>query len=428
MRTTSLGGPAGWLLAASLVIARPGAVRAQDAATGPSPIELSPRDVEPRVDGRLDEPAWRDATTVPLAWEWYPADNGAPAVSTTCRLLAGRRALYVGCEAADPDPGRIRAHYAERDDVSGDDFVSVLIDPAGTTRRGYRFQVTALGVQYDALYDEDTGDDATWDATWASAGRIGPDGYVVELAVPYRALRRPRSAATAAAARPWRIVFERRRPRDAATRIGAMPLDRDDGCLLCQAPALTGLDAVPTGRGAWVQPTLTASRSEQDLDTGGSTATGDLSAGVSGRWSPSSATRIAVALDPDFSQVEADAAEFEINRRFALSFPEKRPFFLDDADFFDVDEDLLFTRSVVDPLTGGKLTWQHGRRASRAVEQPSVRAGPRELRALPADRRVRGLRRHHARLRGPRPRPPAASPVREAGLRVAVLSDPRARC
>jgi hypothetical protein len=363
MRATSFGGPAGWLLAASLVTARPGIVRAQDAAAGASVIELSPRQVEPRIDGRLDETAWRDAATVPLAWEWYPADNAAPAVSTTCRLLAGPRALYVGCVAADPDPGRIRAHYAERDEVSGDDLVSVLVDPAGTTRRGYRFEVTALGVQYDALYDEDAGDDATWDATWSSAGRIGPDGYVVELAIPYRALRRPRDSAMAGGVRPWRIVLERRWPRDAAYRIGAMPLDRDDGCLLCQAPALTGLDSVPAGRGAWLQPTLTASRSEEDLETGVTTATGDLSAGLSGRWSPSPATRLAVTLNPDFSQVEADAAEFEVNRRFALSFPEKRPFFLDDADFFDVDEDLLFTRSVVDPLTGGKLTWQHGRQA-----------------------------------------------------------------
>ncbi|MGD8496539.1 MAG: carbohydrate binding family 9 domain-containing protein [Gemmatimonadales bacterium] len=361
MSRTAFGGPAIVLLAASLALARPGAVRAQDRGEKPAKIELVPVATAPRIDGRLDEPYWREAAIVPLAWEWFPGDNTAPPVATSCRLLAGPDALYVGCRASDPAPGEIRAHYAERDEAGGDDLVSVLLDPTGTRRRGYRFSVTALGVQYDALYDEDDGDDETWDATWPSAARIGPDGYVVELAIPYRALRRPRPAGETVP--PWGLVIERRWPRSAAYRIGAMPLDRDDSCLLCQAREVAGLDSVPTGRGAWLQPTLTASRTEEDDSSGMTAATSELSPGLSGRWSPSASARLAFTANPDFSQVEADAAEFEVNRRFALSFPEKRPFFLDDADFFDVDEDLLFTRSVVDPLGGGKLTWQQGRRA-----------------------------------------------------------------
>lgn len=376
MRATAFGGPATALLAACLAIARPGEVRAQqvrDAATRrPASLTAPAIDHGLEVDGRLDEPAWREAAVARLAWEWFPADNAAAPVETTCRLLAGPRALYVGCRAADPEPSAIRAHYTERDEAGGDDQIVVLLDPAGTSRRGYRFAVTALGVQSDALYAEGEGADPTWDATWPSAGHVTPDGYAVELAIPYRALRRPEGEGgldSATAPRPWGLVIERSWPRNADVRIGSVPLDRDDNCLLCQAQPLAGLEDVPTGRGARLHPTLTATRSESDPAADGDTdaaSASDVSAGVSARWSPSRSARLAVTLNPDFSQVEADAAEFEVNRRFALSFPEKRPFFLDDADFFDVSEDLLFTRSVVDPLAGAKLTWQRGDHAAGA--------------------------------------------------------------
>lgn len=380
MRATAFGGQAVPLLAACLAIARPGELRAQarvdPADPRPRSVTIPAVDVEPDIDARLDEQVWTDGASVQLAWEWFPGDNTPPPVETTCRLLAGRRALYIGCAAADADPSAIRGHFTERDGARGDDHIALQIDPAGTSRRGYRFEVNALGVQSDALYSEDTGIDDTWDATWSSAGRVTADGYVVEVAIPYRAMRRPGTGdeqeGGAAARRPaWHLVIERSWPRGAAVRIGSVPLDRDDACLLCQAQPLIGLSAVPAGHGARLQPTLTATHSRAEVESDGDTSTrrdveAEVSAGLSGGWSPSPATRLALTLDPDFSQVEADAAEFEVNRRFALSFPEKRPFFLDDADFFDVAEDLLFTRSVVDPLAGAKLTWQRNRHAAGA--------------------------------------------------------------
>lgn len=380
MRATAFGGQAVSLLAACLAIARPGELRAQarvdPALLQPPAVTVPAVDIEPDIDARLDEDVWTEGASVQLAWEWFPGDNTPPPVETTCRLLAGRRALHIGCDAIDADPSAIRGHFTERDGAEGEDHIAVLLDPAGTNRRGYRFEVTALGVQADALYSEDTGTDATWDATWSSAGRITADGYVVELTIPYRALRRPgtgdeREGSAAARGPAWRLVIERSWPRGTAVRIGSVPLDRDDSCLLCQAQPLIGLSAAPAGHGARLQPTLTATHSRAEVESDDGTSTrrdieADVSAGLSGRWSPSPATRVALTLNPDFSQVEADAAEFEVNRRFALSFAEKRPFFLDDADFFNVAEDLLFTRSVVDPLVGAKLTWQRNRHAAGA--------------------------------------------------------------
>ena len=351
------------LLAASLALARAGVVCAQGAPNPPDSLELSPGSLIPRIDGRLDEHSWREAARVPLIWQWFPHDDAPPPVETLCLLWAGRNALYVGCRASDPEPGAIRAHFAERDPAPGDDAIAVLLDPTGTRRRGYRFTVTALGVQTDALYSEDGGDDETWDATWQSAGRITQAGYVVELAIPYRALRRSRVSSAGPGAQTWRILIERRWPRGSAFRLASIPLDRGNSCLLCQATSLSGLSDVPAGRGAWFQPTIVGTRSVSDAEADGRATTTDVSPGASGRWSPTPGLRTAFALNPDFSQVEADAAEFEVNRRFALSFPEKRPFFLDDAEFFDVSPELLLTRSVVDPIAGGKLTWQQNRQA-----------------------------------------------------------------
>lgn len=398
MPPTAFGAQLALLLAACLAMARPGGLRAQDAGdsadVGAAPVVVPSTEAPPEVDGRLEEAVWEEAATVELAWEWFPADNGRPPVQTTCRLLAGPRALHVACRAADAAPAQIRAHYTERDAAGGDDQIVVLLDPAGTSRRGYRFAVSALGVQSDALYGEGEDADDTWDATWASAGRITADGYAVELAIPYRALRPEAGGGRAGdpgAARAWGLIIERSWPRSAAVRIGSVPLDRDDGCLLCQAQPLAGLHALPTGHGARLQPTLTATRSETDAD-----ATSDVSAGISGRWSPSATTRLALTLNPDFSQVEADAAEFEINRRFALSFPEKRPFFLDDADFFDASEDLLFTRSIVDPVAGAKLTWKRGAHAAGTFAtldrvNSRILPGNQGSRRVSTDREVTGL-------------------------------------
>ena len=357
MRATSFGELV-LLLAASLAMARPGAVRAQE-------IEIPTIDVEIRVDGRLDEPAWDSAAVVPLSSEWYPGDNSPARVPTTCRLLASRHALHIGCRASDPVPSAIRAHYAGRDEIGGDDAISVLIDPTGTERRGFRFSLTPLGVLYDALYDEDRGDDVTWDGFWDGAGRIDREGYVVEFAIPWRAMRAD-SRPGGGQPLPWRVLLQRSYPRGSAFRMGSVSLDRSEACLLCQAPPATGLSDVSAGRGARLHPTLTASRTDQrpgDGETARSNS--ELAAGLTGRWTPSSDLRLGLTVNPDFSQVEADAAEFEINRRFALSFPEKRPFFLDDADFFSVSDDLLFTRTVVDPL----IVWLFVR--SRKTVSPS---------------------------------------------------------
>lgn len=330
------------------------------AAQDGAPLRVPRTSTPPAIDGRLDDSAWVAAPLVALPYEWYPADNAPAPVATACFLTGDDAHLYIACRAQDPTPAAIRHHFADRDRIGGDDQIVVLLDPLDSSRRGFRFAVTALGVQADALYSEETGSDDTWDATWQSAGRVTDSGYAVELALPFSALRLP----DVGTARSWRIVIERTYPRSTAYQLGSVARDRNNNCLLCQAPSITGVG--PRGGRAEtvaLQPTLTATRTELDRVGEPFQAASDVQVGITGRWEITPAIRLNAALNPDFSQVEADAAEFELNRRFALAFDEKRPFFLDGQNYFDVPADLVFTRTVVDPIAGLKTTGSAGQHA-----------------------------------------------------------------
>ncbi len=321
----------------------------------PGPIEL---------DGVLDEQAWTDAEAIPLLWEWFPGDNTPPPVETVCRVTYDDRNFYFACHALDPDPGAIRAHLADRDDLRRtpqDDHIVILLDPFNDERRAFQFRVNPLGVQMDAVLSTAEGfEDFSWDAIWGSTGKITADGYVVEAAIPFKSLRFPRSQ------RPqtWGIIMERSYPRSNRHRIRSMPTDRNNVCLLCQANKITGLEGITPGLNVEVAPTLTSSRTDRRANfPSGNLESGDIDAspGLDLRWGITPNLPLNLTVNPDFSQVEADVAQLDVNTRFALFFPEKRPFFLEGADFFETPLDAVFTRTVADPRGGGKLTGKAGR-------------------------------------------------------------------
>lgn len=134
--------------------------------------------------------------------------------------------------------------------------------------------------------------------------------------------------------------------------------DQDRNCLVCQFQQLTGFQRLETGRNLEITPTLTGNLSEERELSGGrfTTADEELEPGLSARWGITPNVALNLTVNPDFSQVEADAAQLDVNERFALFFPEKRPFFLEGADFFETQLPLVFTRTVADPVAGLKLT------------------------------------------------------------------------
>jgi hypothetical protein len=375
-----------WLWAGAVPVAAQstsdGAREATIRVTAPAPVErpdgrlgfeVSPADGAVRVDGLLDEEAWSGATVIPLPWEVSPGQNVPAPVATECRLTYDVDNLYLGCLAHDPDPHEIRAYVVDRDRIDGHDQVTMTLDPFNDQRRAFRFAVSALGVQADAIVAQqgvgrpDQGPegqltDPSWDAIWNAAGRVFDDGYVVEAAVPFRSLRFP----TTDGPGTWGIYLSRLRPRSSALETRSAPWDRDNGCLLCQANVVTGFEGIRPGGAFQLTPTLTASRSDvrADFPSGPlEPGTADAEAGLDAAWSITSDLTLNATVNPDFSQVEADVAQLAVNNRFALFFPEKRPFFLEGADFFGTPIQAVFTRSITDPIAGAKVSGKLGAQA-----------------------------------------------------------------
>jgi hypothetical protein len=309
-----------------------------------------------RVDGVLDEAAWQQALVLDLPFEIEPGDNIPAPVRTECLLAYDQNNLYAAFRAYDPNPEQIRAHLADRDSAYRDDFIGLMIDPFNDERRGFEFFVNPRGVQMDLARNDmanDDPEDTTWDAIWDAAGIINGDGYQVEMAIPFTALRFPKTDGP----QTWGLVAFRAYPRNVRHQISSVTFDRDMSGFFRQAGKVTGFKGITPGRDLELDPTVTGRRS-QNLDESGhlEDAPTKIDAGLSARWGITPNLSLNAAVNPDFSQVEADALMLDVNNRFALQYAEKRPFFLEGSDFFATPLQAVYTRTVVDPLWGGKLT------------------------------------------------------------------------
>ncbi len=313
---------------------------------------------EVTIDGVLDDPVWKDALVIELTTETGPGENVAAPVETHAYLVEDGTRLLIAFDARDPDPGSVRAYLRDRDRAFNDDFVGIVIDSFGDRRYAYEFFANALGVQMDLTNDDVTQrESASWDAIWDSAGKINAQGFAVEMAIPLSQLRFRNTAGE----RTWGIDVLRFRPRADRTRISNNPLERGRNCYLCQFSEIRGLEGVEAGKNLEIVPSLTTSRTDQRP----SPATDpwqrgdfDSDVGLNVRWGVTKALTANLALNPDFSQVEADVAQLDINNQFALFYPESRPFFLEGADYFSTPIQAVFTRTVADPRIGAKLTGQ----------------------------------------------------------------------
>lgn len=348
------------IVATALVCLAAGVAAAADEAPKKKTYTITRADSPITVDARLDEPAWASALTFTLDYETFPGDNIPARVPTECLLTYDDSRLYVAFRAFDPEPEKIRAHYTDRDQPYNDDFVGVMLDTFNDERRAYEFFVNPLGVQMDLVEDDVSGtEDASWDAIWDSAGRLTAEGYVVEMAIPFNQLRFPRTEGVMT----WGIDIIRGYPRDQRYLLRLQPRRMDISCHYCQVSKLTGLEGLEPGRNLAFYPTLTGVHTErrENFPRGGfSTETAELEPGVTARWGATPNITMTGTINPDFSQVEADVAQLGINRRFALFFPEKRPFFLEDDDYFQTPVDAVYTRTVADPLWGVRVTGKEG--------------------------------------------------------------------
>ncbi|HVR09581.1 MAG TPA: DUF5916 domain-containing protein [Thermoanaerobaculia bacterium] len=315
-----------------------------------------------RIDGDLSDPGWRGATRVETFYETNPGDNIPASVKTVAHLTYDDRYLYAAFEFFDPDPKSIRAPLGQRDNIpSYTDYGGVIIDSKHDGKTGVLLLANPRNVQYDALTDDVTGiEDPTYDVYWDSATRVTGSGWVLELRVPFSSLRYgPADPQT------WGILLYRNRPRSFRVQMFNAKLPRGSNCFICHAVPLTGLHGLPKGGHLVVAP-YAAGKSEQ-LPAGGpgsATALGaarrQLQAGLDGKWTPNANNAVDLTVNPDFSQVESDVAQISTNQRFALLYPERRPFFLEGLQLYSTPIQAVYTRSITSPRWGGRATGEIG--------------------------------------------------------------------
>lgn len=312
------------------------------------------------IDGNLDDDAWRDALQINLDTETNPGENVPAKVETIAYLMEDGLNLYIAFDARDPDPSKIRAYLRDRDSAYNDDFVGVVIDSYNDERRAFEFFSNPLGSQMDLTNDDvNRQEDDSWDAIWDAAGQITDTGYIVEMEIPLSQLRFQRMSGK----QTWGIDVLRMYPRDSRYRMGSNELDREVNCYLCQFDKYQGLENADPGRDLEIVPTITAQRTDlRDDPLTDPMVNGDLEseAGLSVRWGITPDLTANLAINPDFSQVEADVAQLDVNNQFTLFFPEKRPFFLEGSDYFRTPVQAVFTRTVADPTVGAKITGKRG--------------------------------------------------------------------
>ncbi|MDB0051523.1 carbohydrate binding family 9 domain-containing protein [Gammaproteobacteria bacterium] len=316
-------------------------------------------DIKPRIDGQIDQGEWSQATRIPVNIETNPNDNVPAEVEALALLMEDGEVLYVAFIALDPDPDQIRAFYRDRDSMWNDDWVSIVLDTFNDERRAFEFFANPYGVQADAIQDDVNGDeDESWNAIWNSAGQINEDGYVVEMAIPMKQLRFTPSETN----QTWGIDLVRFYPRDRGTRIANNPRDRNISCYICQISKADGFANLTRSRNLEIIPTITSTAVENRNPAMGGwvSETVDAEGSLDVRWGISQDLYLNATLNPDFSQVEADSAQLDINNTFSLFFPERRTFFLDGADYFDTFERLVHTRNISDPDYGLKITGKNG--------------------------------------------------------------------
>ncbi len=332
------------------------------------------------IDGRLDEAVWSRAALLTGFSQYQPVDSRPAEEPTEVRVFYGPNAIYFGIRALEVHGDVVRATQANRDNIGADDNVQILLDTYDDHRRAYVFAVNPYGIQQDGIRSEgfaggaggfsaggrtftgnilDGNVDLNPDFVFESRGRLldgggGVRGYEVEIRIPFKSLHYQD-----ADLQTWGINVLRR-VQHSGYQDSWAPVVRANASFLTQSGTLVGLHDLQQGLVMELTPVATA-HANGALDSTGRfpySTGGEL--GLDARWGVTPNLGLTGTINPDFSQVEADVGQVTINERFALFFPEKRPFFLEGLELFDTPNQLIYTRRIVNPDWGLKLAGKAG--------------------------------------------------------------------
>lgn len=332
------------------------------AATPPPPAPLAVhRTTAPiTVDGDLSDAGWQGAAVIDRFYETSPGDNTPPKANTTAWVTYDERYFYIGVRCDDPHPEKIRAPYVDRDAVIGtDDNIAVFLDTRNDKRSAIELRVNPRGIQGDAIYNDANGnEDFSPDFYYDTAAKIDDKGWSAEFRIPFSSLRYPRTDP-----QTWNILVWRNYPREFRYAFQSAPIPRSGNCYICFTHPITGLTGLPEAGHLVAAPYVTAQRvdrPEGDLGSKLGDGSNDFDTGIDIKWNPSATQALDLTINPDFSQIEADVAQITVNQRFAVLYPEKRPFFLEGFDLFDTPLQVAYTRTITSPRFGVRSTGKFG--------------------------------------------------------------------
>jgi hypothetical protein len=367
--------PAAGLRAAVLLLALP-ALLAAEAAAGPSsapkPEETAPALAKaaapPVIDGVLDDPAWAAGLKFD-GFKTFKPDYGKEASQKTEAFIAyDAENFYFAFRCHDSEPSRIKGAVCKRDTIFQDDLVFINLDTFNDRQSAFVFMLNPCGIQGDGMLTTSGNVELTFDTVWYSAGKVDDLGWTAEARVPLKSLRfSSRDPQT------WRILFVRFFTRT-SEQVSFPVLDPNKGSILGQAQPFQ-VAGLKYKRVAELLPAFTFGRTEEATDE----SQGELArnreldiddVSLTGKLGLTSDLTLDGTYNPDFSQVEADAGQVDFNQRYSLYYEEKRPFFLEGSELWQfagtVEEgplqSIVYTRTIVDPDLGFKLTGKLSRR------------------------------------------------------------------
>jgi len=308
---------------------------------------------------RVDEPPvlerYLDGTTRPPGVEVTdfrqrePGD-GIPASQPTAAYLSFDAEHLYAVFVCNDEPGKVRANLTRREGIMGDDIVGVILDTYHDGRRAYMFLANPLGIQMDGVTSEGQEDDYSYDTLWRSEGRVTPRGYMVLFAIPFKSLRFSNQAV-----QTWGVAVGRIVPRSNETAFWPYITRRIAG-VGQQMATLEGVTGVSPGRNLQAIPYGSFTTARLLDDDGASVTDTTGRAGIDAKAVIRDAVTVDLTVNPDFSQVESDEPQVTINQRFEVFFPEKRPFFIENASYFETPQNLFFSRRIADPELGARVT------------------------------------------------------------------------
>lgn len=315
----------------------------------------------PLIDGHLSDPVWQTAARVTRFVQTQPLDGDPASERTEVSIAYDKDNLYFGIYAHYSDQSLVRANRVDRDLIWNDDRVSVIFDPFLDQQRAYRFTVNGYGVQGDALVTNSGGTgDTSWNVLFASAGALVEDGWTAEIAIPFKSLRYP--ARRVGETHQWGLQLE----RDIVGKnenVVWSPVSRDVVSVLAQMGRVEGLSDLSTSHNFEFLPTATAFQTGR-LNPAGEFKTDTVTEGGANiKYGITSNLTLDFTYNPDFSQIESDRQQIEVNQRFPVQYPELRPFFLEGQEIFRIPGPVTFihTRTIIDPQFGVKVSGKVGR-------------------------------------------------------------------